>query len=570
LQYVHSPGTGQVPVSELCSTMSLLFLFEHTCPADQYRLTLLTRYVFNLGQFYFLSGNGEYFSMNRFAARLFLMLFPSLAGVAAWAQAPSLRIAPAADRSATSAPGVAGVSQHLFGSIPLSTHSEQTRHLLEMAVDQYENAAYRESEAQARRAAEADPQSALSYAMESFAARRIMPSGVALAKAKSLLPRATPDELLLARWMIGIQDRDLLPAISSMNDLLKRFPRDKHILYMTAEWLLLQQDDDRARSMMESALQIDPAFPAVLNRLGYVYIGTGTPDPAKAIASLKRYAEVAPASPNPQDSLGEISRFAGDDSAAIEHYTAALKIDPKFLNSQEGLGGTRALMGDFSAARKEYNRAIQLTDNPSDELDAKCQQALVFFWEGRPADGRKALASLAEESAHKKEPNGQFEIAFAGAMLAADSRDELVQLASLSAFLERPLAGMNESDRDIDRAIVLRERVRVASLGGLLDNASEAVSKLEGLATSSRDSVVMNAYESARGYLLAREGDLSAAADELSTDPHSPLVLQQLALVQDKLGNTTAAQATRARLKYQRAPTVEWFLVTHPNAGAAN
>jgi tetratricopeptide (TPR) repeat protein len=508
--------------------------------------------------------------MNRFAARLFLLLFPSLAGLAAWAQAPSPRIETAADHAATGAPRVTGVAQQLFGSIPLSTHSEKTRHLLELAVDQYENAAYRDSEVQARHAAEADPHSALSYAMQSFAARRIMPDTLALAKAKSLLPHATPDERLLARWMIGIQDRDLLPAISSMNDLLKRFPRDKHILYMTAEWLLLQQDDDRARSMMESALQIDPAFPAALNRLGYVYIGTGTPDPAKAIASLKRYAEVEPASPNPQDSLGEIFRFVGDDSAALEHYAAALKIDPKFLNSQEGLGGTRALMGDFSEARKEYDRAIRLTDNPSDELDAKCQQALIFFWEGHSAEGRKALASLAEEAARKKEPNGQFEIALAAAMLAADSRDELTQLAALSAFLEKPLAGMNESDRDIDRSIVLRERARVASLSGLLDNASEAVSQLEGLATSSRDSVVMNAYESARGYLLARQGDLSAAADELSTDPHSPLVLQQLALVQDNLGNTAAAEATRMRLKYQRAPTVEWFLVTHPNTGAAD
>ena len=508
--------------------------------------------------------------MNRFAARLFLLLFPSLAGVVAWAQTPSPRIAPASDRSATSAPGVAGVSQQLFGSVPLSTHSEQTRHLLELAVDQYENAAYRDSELQARHAAEADPQSALSYAMQSFAARRIMPNPGALAKAKSLLPRATPDEQLLARWMVGIQDRDLLPAISSMNDLLKRFPRDKHILYMTAEWLLLQQDDDRARSMMETALQIDPAFPAALNRLGYIYIGTGTPDPTKAIVSLKRYAEVEPRSPNPQDSLGEISRFAGDDAAALEHYAAALKIDPKFINSQEGLGGTRALMGDFDIARKEYDRAIQLADNPSDELDAKCQQALIYFWEGRPAEGRKALAALSEEAARKKEPNGQFEVALASAMLAADSRDELAQLAALSAFLEKPLAGMNESDRDIDRAIVLRERIRIASVSGLVDKASEAVSQLEGLATSSRDSVVVNASESASGYLLARKGDLPAAADQLSADLHSPLVLEQLASVQEKLGNTTAAQATRTRLKYQRAPTVEWFLVTHPDKGAAH
>jgi tetratricopeptide (TPR) repeat protein len=508
--------------------------------------------------------------MNRFAARFFLFIFPSLLGSVAWAQSPSPRISTAADHAVTSAPRIAGASQQLFGAIALSTHSEQTRQLLELAVDKYENADYLESAALARRAAGADPQSALAYAMASFAARRWVPDGTAFAKAKALLPRATPDEQLLARWMIGIQDRDLLPAISTMNDLLQRFPGNKHILYMTAEWLLLQQDDDRARSMMEAALQIDPAFPAALNRLGYVYIGGSTPDPEKAIASLKRYAQVEPHSPNPQDSLGEIYRFAGDDAAALEHYAAALKIDPKFLNSQAGLGGTRTLMGDYGDARKEYDLVIQRSDLPFEVLDAKCQRALVSFWEGKSVEGRKALAALAEEAARIKEFNGQFEIALAGAMLAADSRDELNQLAALSAFLEKPLAGMNESDRDINRAIVLRERTRVASLNGMIDNASAAVSQLESLANSSRDSVVVNAYESARGYVLVRQGDLSSAADELSADPHSPLALEQLAFIQEKLGNTAAAQATHTRLKYQRAPTVEWFLVTHSDAGAAH
>lgn len=508
--------------------------------------------------------------MNRLAARFFLLIFPSLFASTVWGQATSPRVENAAARAEAGVPGAVGVSQQLFGAIPLSTRSVQARRSLELAVDNYENAMYRESAVLARRAAEADPQSAFAYAMLSFASRRIMPDAAALANAKSLLPRATPDEQLLVRWMTSIQDHDLLPAISSMNDLLKHYPRDKHILYMTAEWLYLQQDDDRARSMMEAVLKIDPKFPAVLNRLGYVYIGTGTPDPAQAIASLKRYAEVEPSSPNPQDSLGEVSRMAGDDPASLEHYAAALKIDPKYLPSQEGLGGTRTLMGDFSNARKEYDRAIQLTDNPFDELDAKYSQALIFFWEGRPAEGRKALTVLAEEAASKKEPNAQFEIALGAAMLSPDSRDELTRLNTLSAFLEKPLAGMSEADRDINRATVLRESARIASLNGRASDASEAVARLKELATSSRDLVVTNAYESARGYLLFRQGDLFGAVDNLAADPRSPLALQQLAFVQEKLGNLVAAKLTRLRLKYQRAPTVEWFLVARQNLGTAH
>ena len=57
---------------------------------------------------------------------------------------------------------------------------------------------------------------------------------------------------------------------------------------------------------------------------------------------------------------------------------------------------------------------------------------------------------------------------------------------------------------------------------------------------------VESAYESARGYLLFVQGDFANAAGELAADSRSPLALQQLAMTQEKLGNTAAAQATRA------------------------
>src|SRR5437588_9492109 len=239
------------------------------------------------------------------------------------AQTAAPHVETASSRVAAHTSAVAPLPQQLFGAIPLSTKSEQARKSLELAWDKYENAMYDPAANLARQAAQKDPHSALCYAMVSFAARRGMPDAAALAKAKTLLRRATPDEQLLVRWMTVIQDRNLLPAIASMNDLLKRYPRDKQILYVTGEWLFLEQDNDRARTLLENGLQVDPHFPAALNRLGYLYVDSSNPDPAKAIASLKRYAEVAPASPNPQDSLGEVLREIGDDQGSLEHYHAA-------------------------------------------------------------------------------------------------------------------------------------------------------------------------------------------------------------------------------------------------------
>jgi tetratricopeptide (TPR) repeat protein len=504
--------------------------------------------------------------MNRFAARFFLLISPSLFAASAWAQTSAAHVEETAERTSAKAPAIAAVPQQLFGTIALSTRSEEARKFVELAINQYENAMYDDAVIRARHATEKDPQSALGYAMLSFAARRTLPDSAALAKAKSLLPHAAPDEQLLVRWMTSIQERDLLPAIMNMNDLLKRYPLDKHILYLTGEWLFLQQDEDRARKLMESALQLDANFPAVLNRLGYLYAQAGEPD--KAIASLKRYAEVEPASPNPQDSLGEVSRISGDDSGSLAHYSAALQINPGYFPSQIGLGDTRALMGDFNAARQEYDRAIKMADNSRDELYARYQKALVYFWEGQPEQGRKALAALAAEAAAKKEPNERFDIGLGRAMLATNFQDELDQLGSLAVFLSQPLPGMSEADRGVARATVLHERARTAALNRLTDNAVEAISELEALATSSRDPLVQNAYESARGYLFFTQDELTSAKDELAADSHSPLALQQLALAQEKLGLESAAQATRSRLKYQRGPTVEWFLVAHQDAAS--
>ncbi len=58
--------------------------------------------------------------------------------------------------------------------------------------------------------------------------------------------------------------------------------------------------------------------------------------------------------------------------------------------------------------------------------------------------------------------------------------------------------------------------------------------------------------------------------DELATDLHNPLVLRQFILAQEKLGNSVGAEASRTRLKYLRASTVEWFLVAGSATGKAH
>jgi predicted Zn-dependent protease len=511
--------------------------------------------------------------MIRLSVRNFLFVFPLLFTLQARAQEPAPRVEEATSRSAApaTAPEV-GAAPHamLFGAFPVATRSPEARKLVEQAIDQYENVLLDESVSTAHQAAQKDPHFALAFAVWSFAARRNSPSAEALRRAEALAPHATPDEKLLVHWMTSVQKEDMLPAITATNDLLARYPNDKHVLYLTSEWLYFQQDYDRSRKIMEKVVKLDPNFPPILNMLGYAYVESGDPDPVRAVSYLQRYAQLQPHQPNPEDSLGEVLRFTGDDEGSLAHYTAALKIIPNFITSQVGLGDTLVLMGNYARARAEYDKAVLMATNPRDRQHAEYQKAMVYFWEGKPAEGRKALDALLDKTRKQKEPYSIFDTSLGRALLTPDFQSQLEQLRAIEASLQKPISGMSDSDRNMSIALVLREQVRIAAANHLSSAAEEALSKLEKFSTKSRDLTIGDSYESARGFLLLAQGDFTSAASGLAADPHSPVVLQALAATQDKVGDAAAAESTRRRIKYQRASTLEWFLITHENAGQSN
>ena len=470
-----------------------------------------------------------------------------------------------AEPAAASAP----VAGHVF-AFPVATKSKEAQKLVEVALDQYENVLLEDSVASARKATEKDPQFALAYAVWSFAARRNQPDPQAAQKAEQLAISSAPEERLLVNFLTAVQKDDMLPAISSMNDLLARFPKDRHALYLTAEWLYFQQDYDRSVKLMEQIIKLDNNFAPAFNMLGYAKVETGDPDPGKALAYVKRYAELLPGQPNPEDSIGEVSRYLGDDQGSLAHYAAALKITPTFITSQIGLGDTYSLMGNFANADSEYRKALTMATNNRDRLHIEYQQALLFFWQGKNAEGLGKLSTLEQKAHTLHEPYAEYEIQEASALLQPTAKQQLQKLREVEKAYLSPVAGMADSDRNPSLAAIWRDEVRALAQLSEMDKAQQVVAKLENLATKSRDLIVENCYESARGYVFFAQKDYSSAADELSADPHSPLTIKLLVLARKKAGDTKNADAAELHLKFQRAPTAEWYLASRADTVAAN
>ena len=502
--------------------------------------------------------------MNRLLPLRNALVLASMLAAPAWAQQPG-HIEAAKAQPAKTGVKVTLASQKLFGTLGIASKSVEARENLEMALDQYENAGFDEAILHAKMATEKDPNFALAYAVWSFVARRTVPAPEALQKAKALKTKCAGDECLLVQFLTGTQEANVIPAITAMNDLLARHPKDKHILYLAGEWLFFQQDFERAAKLWSASLDVDPRFPPALNMLGYSYVEAVGPDPQKAIGYLRRYADALPDQPNPQDSLGEVLRMAGDDSGSLAHYAEALRISPSYITSQYGRGDTYTMMGNFASARAEYEKALKMASNPGDTLHIEFQSALVHFWEGDSGAGRQELAALATKSAAEKNAAEQFEIDYARALLAPDAEAEEQILQALESAFAAAAPGMTEAQRNAALANILREEVRIHAADNDAKAAQLALDKLAKLAADSRDLLVESYYESGRGFLSAAKGDFANAAEQLAADLHAPLTVRQLVLVERELGDTPAAEKALLRLKYLRTPTAEWFVATQAN-----
>jgi tetratricopeptide (TPR) repeat protein len=456
-------------------------------------------------------------------------------------------------------------SQHVFGSIGIASKSIEARQQLEFALERYENAQYDESIEHSKLAAKKDPNCALAFALWSYAARWTTPAPDAVQKALALSAKSATDERLLVAFTTGTQEADALPAITAMNDLVKKHPKDKHVLYLAGEWLFFQEDYVRGRELMEKSLQLDPNFPPALNTLGYAYVESLDPEPAKGIDLLRRYSEVLPDDPNPQDSLGEVLRMIGDDSGSLAHYAAALDISTTFVTSQYGRGDTYTLMGQYGLARAEYDKALKIAKTEHDFLHIGFQNALVYFWQRDPRTGGAELAKLSEKAAEVNDSIAQFEIDYARALLAPDSRSASALLAVMEDRLAHVSPNQVTSERNQEYATVLREEVRLALASHNMGDADALIQKLDQLAATSRDQKVENIFESSRGLVMNVMGDYANAVDELSCDLHSPLVVQQLIVAEQKLNNQQGVERAQLRLKYLRTPTAEWYVVIRKN-----
>jgi tetratricopeptide (TPR) repeat protein len=463
-----------------------------------------------------------------------------------------------AKKSGKTTPKTSGVAKST--RLPLTTSSPAARKHFEAGMKALENLHLDEALADWRQATKADPDCALCHLFAGYATKDPDEETAELAKAKSLEDKTTPGEKLMIEWWTGVRANELVPAIAAMNDLVAMFPRDPRVDFLAARWLILRQQYEPGDRLLEKALAVQPNYPAALNEIGYGY--AYTLQFPKAFAAMDRYVKLLPNEPNTQDSYGEISRLGGKFDAALLHYRAALKLDPKFYTSQLGLGDTYAMMGEGDKARAEYQKALALAPQDSDRLDVLTQIAVSYVRENKLEEADKAFATVVEE-AHKAHLARQESQAYRMmAMYQTDPDRALAHLKEAEAVLQEKHV-MSKIEHDEEHARIARWRAAPVMLkaDGGETIVAEALADLEKMARMDTNTVVQDSYNAALGTMLVHDEKYNEAVPHLEDLTADPFATRVLLTALDKSGDTKAADAIRQRLLQWNEPTLEQALV---------
>ena len=134
-------------------------------------------------------------------------------------------------------------------------------------------------------------------------------------------------------------------------------------------------------------------------------------------------------------------------------------------------------------------------------------------------------------------------------------------LASAEDALAHTTGSMSQSDREDERARILRYRAVRADHAGIQELAARTLQQLETMSGSTRSAVVQSSYHGVAGTLLMSKQKLQEAIVHLEEDKDNPYSLELLSHAYSISGAGDKKHEVEVKLRSSNAPTMEQALV---------
>lgn len=385
-------------------------------------------------------------------------------------------------------------------------------------------------------ALEADPDLALARVLYAFTAPGLggseqearMRDGIAA------LSTASTNELMVGMAFKAWGSGDAPAASRLFESASELMPGDPYLASLATQLAPARGDETDAIARWEA---LSGAFPELANPHNTIaYQQYGRRNEGAAMASVKRYLELAPDHPNAADSHAEMLQFAGRYPEALAEYRRAAELDPDFNQAYMGAAEVLVLVQAFDGAMEYVAQGIDHAPSPGARSTAMRAMANVQMLAGSRdgAMGQLQQAASVAEAASLDGPRAlaHEQMALTDGVLG-DGRfiPEYLEEASSIRGSEIPLhlafAGL------------------AYAAAGQAGPARDASSKLAendapfwGDLSSSIDAMV-----------LLSEGQAQAALDALDeANPSNPVVQAVMADAYEQLDRPGAAAALRERV----------------------
>jgi tetratricopeptide (TPR) repeat protein len=278
---------------------------------------------------------------------------------------------------------------------------------------------------------------------------------VALGAASAPEVRYTPGEAAQLAALRAELAADIYQSAKATLAYARAQRSDPAVWLLSAERLLLAKQPGEAALAIGQAIRYQPESGDLWNQLGYAQAFAGNFD--QAAASLRRYAELAPQSPNPLDSLGEVHFLFKRFEEAEGLFLQAAELDRNFFGGQLFLRAALAafLAGDLKKADDDYKKYVEVRRALKDPL-LPVRTDLWLNATGRREGAESALSEVLAQP-HTIEPvrvgalsvRSLWRLSAGDRTAAAEAARQALQIASpanrllptTAAFLASPSSG---------------------------------------------------------------------------------------------------------------------------------
>ncbi len=436
------------------------------------------------------------------------------------------------------------------GKIPITTASEDARHLYLQGMDLQDRFKFFDSRGLFEQAVKLDPNFALAYRGLAFSQTSAKDFQDCLALAADAAEHASECERLWIGADEAASQADFPKQREKLGQLIAKCPDDERAHNSFAVYYWGRQYYDSAAAELQRAVDINPSFIPAWNMLGYARRNLN--DYPGAEQAFLKYIELNPTDANPYDSYAELLLKEGRFEEAITRYREALKVDSTFNASRFNLASPLVYLGRHEEARRELQELLARARNDGERQTAHFGMAMTYFDEGNYDAALKELQANGEIAAKNDDIAQLAGNAITIGMLQWQfeyNEDAIVSFKRAVEIVEGSKLAPTQIAAT-ERAALYGEAL-IALQRDDLTKAKTLIDSYASLANAAGTVDVMRQLHELNGRLALAKKQYDKAAEELSqANLQRADLLYKLALAQKELGEhqkalanmTTAAQ----------------------------